>query len=67
MRDEAMPSDADLTETEVAETLDHEWYAKGNEYYLFSENEIIYLVYMYVHKHHDTYICSFTYYCYWPI
>ena len=46
--DEAMSSDADLTETEVAETLEFEWYAKGNEYYLFFENEIIYLVYTYI-------------------
>ena len=47
--DEAMSSDADLTETEVADTLDLEWYAKGNEYYLFCENEIIYLVYTYTY------------------
>ena len=46
--DEAMSSDADLTETEVAETLEFEWYAKGNKYYLFCENEIIYLVYTYI-------------------
>ena len=37
--DEAMSSDADLTETEVSETLDHERYAKGNEYYLFCDTQ----------------------------
>ena len=37
--DEAMSSDADPTETEVAETLDHERYAKGNEYYIFCDTQ----------------------------
>ena len=37
--DEAMSSNTDPTETEVAETLDHERYAKGNEYYIFCDTQ----------------------------
>ena len=33
--DVAMSTDANMAETEVAETLDHERYAKGNKYTLF--------------------------------